>query len=101
MAKNQQLITSDIENLIDKALVVVDNAQRRIASANKHGGGARTVFWLDLEKTKQDIKALKKEDFRKNNKGEVVRKAYIDNSKVDFLKRSSCPRNPSTNCLIF
>lgn len=92
MAKNQQLITSDIENLIDKALVVVDNAQRRIASANKHGGGARTAFWLDLEETKKDIKALKKENFRKNSKGEVVRKAYIDNSKVEFLKQAANPR---------
>lgn len=86
MAKNQQLITPEIDNLIDKALVVVDNAQRRIDSAAKNGDGVRVKHWLDLEKTKRELKALKKSQQRSEGK-----RAYIDKSKVEFLKEASKP----------
>lgn len=81
---SRRLITPEIVDLIDKALVVVDDAQKRIGSAKLHGVGVNIKYGVDLNRTKNELIALKKTEQRAQGK-----KAYIDDSKVAYLKEAS------------
>ena len=81
---SRRLITPEIVDLIDKALVVVDDAQKRIDSAKLHGVGVNVKYGVDLNRTKNELIALKKTEQRSQGK-----KAYIDESKVAYLKEAS------------
>lgn len=84
MSDKRRLITPEIDNLIDKALVVLDDAQKRIDSAKLHGVGVNIKHDIDLNKNKKELMDLKKSEQRAAGK-----RAYIYESKIAFLKEAS------------